>query len=172
MKNIALALLVYVLLILFIDSKIGAAELTPLQARDILYVAYGQYHGPRELLENPPAIHLAPQNVLREKFHCKEQCPPIEGLFAEDSGEIYLFEELDFSTVYAATVLMHEYIHHFQAKTKGRVMDLKLSGNDLCLEIVAREHEAYRIQWEVLLKAGEYLKAQSVRVTAGSVHCS
>lgn len=159
------------LLLLALCGTAGAAELTQRQAGDILAVAYGQYHGPRTLLDSPPQIHVVSQDVLREKLNCTEHCQPIHGLYHEEEGAIYVYDALDFSTVYATTVLMHEYIHHFQVKTKGRVMDMKLSGTELCLEVVAREHEAYRIQWTVLLKAGEYLLAQGVRRTAGQFRC-
>lgn len=147
------------------------AELTRLQARDILYVAYGQYHGPRSLLDDPPTIHLSSQEMLRERFNCHEHCPPIAALYDEETSQIYLLDTLDFSAVFATTVLLHEFIHHFQAKTKGRVMDLKLSKEDACLEIVEREREAYRIQWDVLIKAGDFTHAQAVRFAAGMVRC-
>lgn len=149
-----------------------ATELTPMQARDILYVAYGQYHGPRDLLDYPPRINVVPAERLREKFPCaREHCAPILGLFDEASGEIYLLDALDFSTVYATTVLLHEYIHWFQGKLHGRIVDLNLDDTQRCLEIVEREREAYRIQYDVLVKAGDFMHAQSVRMVAGMVHC-
>jgi hypothetical protein len=152
-------------------AEAHATDINPLQARDILYVAYGQYHGPRELIEYPPKINVVSADALRERFRCAARCQPIMGLYDEESGEIYLLETLDFSKVYATTVLLHEYIHYFQGKIHGKVKDLKLSGNELCLEIVEREREAYRIQYEVLIKAGDFMHAQSVRMVAGMVHC-
>jgi hypothetical protein len=149
-----------------------AGECTPSQQFSILTVAYGQYHGPRSLLENPPPVHVVSQAELRQRFKCDGHCPPIHGLYDEENVQIYVDDGLDFSTVYATTVLMHEYIHHFQAKTKGRLMDLDLPEPELCLEVVAREHEAYRLQWEVLLKSGEYLLAQNVRRTASQLRCT
>jgi hypothetical protein len=122
-------------------------------------------------MDNPPTIHIGTQAKLRQVFNCMDHCPLVHGLYNEETAEIYLDDSLDFSTVYATTVLLHEYIHHFQVKTRGRVMDMKLSPYDLCLEVVEREHEAYRIQWEVLLKSGEYMLAQSVRHTAGQFRC-
>ena len=160
------------LYVIIFSPRSMAADLTPSQARDILAVAYGQYHGPRELFEDgPPPIHITSQATLREKFHCAERCPGIHGLYSEESGEIFLDDQLDFSTLYATTVLLHEYIHYFQVRTKGRLMDLHLPDKQACLEIVAREQEAYRIQSEVLLKAGDYMRSQSVRMVAGTLRC-
>lgn len=161
-------------LILALAGLVGpahAADVTPQQAHDIFAVAYGQFHGPRTLLDDQPQIHIASQDELHKKLNCGEHCPTIHGLYDEGNGEIYVYEGLDFSTVYATTVLLHEYIHHFQVKTRGRVMDLNLSGTDLCLEVVAREHEAYRIQWQVLLNAREYRLAQTVHRAAGQYGC-
>lgn len=148
-----------------------AAELTQPQARDILYVAYGQYHGPRELLDYPPKIDLVSEDRLRELYGCGEHCPRIMGLYHEGDNVIYLLKTLDFATVFATTVLLHEYIHYFQVKTRGKIADLKLSAHEVCLEIVEREREAYRIQHHVLLKGGDFRRAQEARFIAGQLHC-
>ena len=99
-----------ILTVITCSATSRAAELTQLQAGHILAVAYGQYHGPPSLLDNPPTVHLTPQEALRTMYHCPT-CV-IEGLYLK--GEIYIWDELDFAYPYAATVLLHEYIHHFQ----------------------------------------------------------
>lgn len=169
-KWIAYAVLVAAFFLVVVAPTRGA-ELTPQQARDILVDAYRQYHGSPTLLDNPPQLHIASQDELQKRACATTKCRPIHALYDEEDGEIYLFAGLDFSTVYATTALLHEYIHHFQVRTRGRVMDMKLSQSDICLEILEREHEAYRIQWEVLLKAGEYMLAQKVRQTASQFGC-
>lgn len=159
------------LLALWTANEAKAAGVTPEQEYSILRVAYGQFTGPPSLLKDPPKIHIVSQAELQDRYKCAPHCRTVHGLYDEETGEIYLYDGLDFSTVYATTVLMHEYIHHFQVKTKGRVMDMKLPQYELCLEVMAREHEAYRLQWQVLLKVGEYMLAQSVRLAAGGYYC-
>lgn len=157
------------LLLVLLCIPVSAAGPTPQQARDILAVAYGQYHGPRTLLDDPPQIHIVTQDEIRELANCTQHCPNILGLYKEETGFVYLDNSVDFSTVYATTILLHEYIHYFQSKTRGLIRDMGLSEQDMCLEFIEREREAYRIQAHVLAKAGEYHLAQSVLRTAGQL---
>jgi len=102
------------ILLLALCGVASAAELTEVQSRGIMAVAYGQFHGPRTLLDDPPAIHIVSQAELQERFECAPRCPVIHGMYDDAEVAIYLWEALDFSTVYASSVLLHEYVHHFQ----------------------------------------------------------
>ena len=149
----------------------NAAELTTLQAGHIMAVAYGQYQGPPELLDNPPKIDLVSEDKLRELHGCNDHCPRIMALYHEGDNVIYLLNTLDFSAVFATTVLAHEFVHFFQVRTRGRIKDLKLSAHEACLEIVERERQAYRIQHHLLIKGGDFRRAQEARIIAGQLHC-
>lgn len=146
------------------------APITHMKAREILAIAYGQFHGPRELFEDgPPPTRLVPQGWLQEKY-CSTHCPAIRAVY-DDEGVVYLDETLDFATLYAKSILLHEYVHYFQARTRGRLTDLHvtLSEYDFCVERVRREHEAYRIQWIVLLHWREGDLAEEVQLAARNV---
>jgi len=48
---------------------------------------------------------------------------------------------------------------------------MNLSQEGVCKETLEREQEAYRIQWTVLIKAGQYNVADGVMRTANMLHC-
>ena len=132
-----------------------AAPLTPQQARDIYIVAYGQFTGPPAWLEQMPVIHIVSQEVLCETAEMKPECNVL-GLYRE--ANVYILDTLNFETLSAASVLLHEYIHHFQYLKSGSAYD--------CETWLAYEQQAYAIQVQVLQKAGDYLAARSVRIAA------
>lgn len=143
------------------EAPLPPQQLTEEQAGLIYAVAYGQYHGPPEWLQMMPDIHVVLQATLCQAAGVADDCR-IEGRFAE--GNVYLLNTLDFSDVVAATVLLHEFVHHFQTLKHGPVKD--------CQDWLDREHEAYAIQSVVLLNAGKVMEAMDVRKRARQWRCA
>jgi len=144
------------LLLLFICFPIYAAELTPKQAYDIFIVAYGQYTGSPEWLKNPPPVNITSQEDLCKLVHDDKPTCVVRGLY--HNHEVYVLDTLDFSTVIATAILLHEYIHYFQ--------ELKLGPVQNCGDNLDREMEAYHIQYNVLKASGEWWEARRVHATA------
>jgi hypothetical protein len=142
-------------------SNARAAELTPEQARGIYYVAYGQYHGPREWLEQMPVIHIVSPADLCARQNLPPDCP-IKATYLP--GHVYASSTLDFSDPFHASILLHELVHHMQQLKNGPARN--------CLEALRREHEAYMIQSDVLMKSGLGTEAFGVRMTARQLHCT
>jgi hypothetical protein len=146
-------------------QPLPAAELTPEQAYSIQAVAYGQFHGPRALMEARPKIHIVDQAEICGRMHRAADCNFV-GLFSQDSEEIYISRKVDFGTPMGASVLLHEIVHLFQKLTRGQVKE----GD--CAEYIAREVEAYRIQAHVLAAAGEGWAARAMLFTAAQYRCA
>lgn len=144
----------------------SAAELTQEQARGIYIVAYGQFHGPPSYLERMPTVNVVAPARLCELADQPAGCL-VRGLYQQ--GAIYVSAALDFSTVEDASVLLHEFVHYLQELKRGPV--LSLPETEQCAEALAREHEAYRIQAEVLYKAGKAFVAQGALRRARSLRC-
>lgn len=159
------------------------AGLTPEQAYGIAAVAYGQYGGPRSLLEKLPAVHIVPQNEICAMMQLGPGCSYI-GVYDEE--RIYVSDRLDFSTVFGASVLVHEFVHHFQHKERGSigaVCPLIFSGKNgvfpisridyscRCSELSRREAQAYRIQAYVLERSGAYVEARAVAISGRRRFC-
>lgn len=145
----------------FVAGRATAADLTPDQARSIYYVAYGQFHGPREWLEQPPTVILTSADRLCDMYGMAPGCRVL-GIY--QPGIVYLDKTLDFDNLHDASVLLHEYTHHFQYLKRGKMLD--------CADWMDREREAYAIQANVLEKAGDERTAGMVRQTATSLHCN
>lgn len=155
------ACFVYVTVFAVRDAR--AAPLNDQQARGIYAVAYGQYggeHGGITPMPPMPAVHFASQADICGYFGRGSDCP-IYGYFV--NGEITISEQLDFSTVVDASKLLHEYIHYLQESHGGPTKN--------CRMWLEREHEAYRIQMNVLRKAGEYMAAQNAMIMARMQVC-
>ena len=146
----------------FAVSYANAAPLTPEQARGIYAVAYGQCPSmsgmqdgcPPEWLQQMPTIHVVSSEKLCDLAVGKPQCSVL-GMYQSDN--VYILDTLDFETVWAASILLHEYIHHFQQLKSGPAYD--------CETWLAYETQAYMIQAQVLQKAGEYMTARAVMIS-------
>lgn len=139
-----------------------AGELTPEQAWHVYVVAYGQMHGPRVWLDkvSMPVIHLASQDELCALLNDHPGCGA-QGVYLNGHNIVEIDKTLDFSTVYATTVLLHEFIHHFQFLKHGMPKD--------CWDMAMRERQAYLIQAFMLERGGEYTLAYGV-VKSGLIH--
>jgi hypothetical protein len=73
---------------------------------------------------------------------------------------------MDFSTVYGASILLHEYMHYFQW------LDREAADIVGCAQWLALEREVYAIQAHVLEQAGDSLSAYAVRFSARQLRCS
>jgi hypothetical protein len=152
------------ILLLAICGCIQAAQqCSPGQSVYIMAVAYGQYGGPPSLMENPPPIHTVPQEQICKAMVGRTHCDYL-AMYDEDERAIYLADWLDFSTVDAASSLVHEYVHHFQLKTKGPTKD--------CADHLQREHQAYAIQAHVLEMSGAADAAKEIRRIAQEERCA
>jgi hypothetical protein len=144
----------------FFIGKASAADLTPDSARAAFVVAYGQVGGPREWLDNPPPVFLVNQRQICERYGAPPDCP-VYGMYQD--GKVYVREDLDFDQPHPMSVLVHEFVHHFQALKKGAPY--------ACDDWLAREQQAYAIQAHILEKLGEYGTAASVRRQIGMLFC-
>lgn len=150
--------------------KATAAPLTPEQARGIHLVAYGQcpnlagmHDGcPRAWLAEVPALYLMAQDDLCAIYHREPGCQVL-ALYRD--GSIWLSEDMDFGTVFAASVLLHEYLHHFQWLRRDRAPVLT------CEEWLLLEAEAYLLQAHVLEMAADDKSARLVRYSASQLTC-
>lgn len=154
-----------------VRSAIGA-ELTGEQAESIYAVAYGQFHGPREWLDQRPNIHVITHGEL---CAFAEEAPDCRILGAYVPGEVYIDGGIDFSTVYGASILFHEFIHHFQWLKDGSAeFDAAIANGDrfsACLVNLRREQQAYAMQAILLEKAGESGRAMNVRTNLVQMQC-
>jgi hypothetical protein len=153
-------LFVAVLLVLWVQA-VFSAPLTKEQARDIYAVAYGQVTGPPEWLSQPPIIHVVSPEVLCGMVEQNAACS-IRGVY--DSGTIYISDAVDFGSVYGASILLHEFVHHLQYLKGGAAHD--------CSTWLAYEQQAYLIQAHVLQKAGDYLAAQTILFSMRQMRCT
>ena len=168
-KPIAVLLLATVAIagLLAFASRLEAAELTPEQAQSIYAVAYGQCPNmagmnagcPPGWYEDAPIVH-----ITHPQYGCglMGQMPTCETLAVYADGHVFLSQDVDMSTVLGASILLHEYIHHFQWLKAGKRM------TDNCQSWLANEHEAYAIEARVLEAAGQFALADYVkRISAG-----
>lgn len=145
------------------SGECEAAELTQHQARSIYTVAYGQYTGPPEWLEKMPTVHVVDTGIICLLFSKKPDCGVL-GAYVE--GRVYMDNTLDFATPLAASILLHEFIHHFQQLKHGQqVKEAMAAGNTnlACRTWLAREAEAYAIQADVLDGMNEDVLARQAR---------
>jgi hypothetical protein len=143
----------------------GAGELTPEHAWQIYQVAYGQIGGPREWLDKPhmPTIYIVPEKELCALIGERPGCGA-QGAYVNGTKQVYIDAALDFRTLYATTVLLHEMVHHFQFLKRGKPT--------ACAEFESRERQAYLIQADMLERGGEYAAAYQVAKSGlMRVHC-
>jgi hypothetical protein len=170
-----------VLFLFLFCGSVFAAELTPRQERDIYVLAYGQYTGPREWLDKPPIVHHVSEARICELAHQPPHCTVL-GYY--QPGNVYLVDTLDFSTTWAAGVLLHEDIHHLQWLQHGQVaIDAADAAADAAVKVakeavraacelwLPRERQAYTIHAYVLENAGDDLGARHVRYLHGQLTC-
>jgi hypothetical protein len=148
------------LLVALVCGSVSAAQLTPQQALDSFKLAYGQYGGPPQWLETMPPVNIVPQQQLCWLLNRAPSCTA-QGTYRD--GEVYVSDELDFALAYDASILLHENIHHFQELDHGPSDDAQ--------DVWYRECEAYRIQAEVLAKAGASEDAVAVEQVARGKGC-
>lgn len=137
-----------------------AAGLTHERAHELYMVAYGQYgsaHGGIPLPDKAPVIRLVRQNELRQLYGC--QSCEMQGVMTGEA--VYLNDALDFSTPFAASVVVHEFIHYFQHVRNGPAKD--------CQEAIQREYEAYGIQLHLLERAG--VDTFTIRLAVRALRC-
>lgn len=149
-----------------------ADDLTAEQVQSIYAVAYGQYPGPRDWLDKRPSVHVVERSYICELAHAAPDCYVL-GLYIPD--HVYLENRLDFSTFWATSILLHEFIHHLQYLKHGyAALDSALERGDVdafCRMHLEKEHEAYMIQAHVLEKVGDYSSARIVRNAGNSLSC-
>lgn len=134
---------------------IGAADLTREQAGSIYMMAWGQLGGP--LPDHAPVIRFHNAAEMRALIGC-EKCP-IRGI--QIGNTIHVDDALNFSDAYDASILLHEMVHFLQWSARGAAAD--------CIEWAEREHQAYRIQANVLARAG--VSTAQVLLNARMVRC-
>lgn len=140
-----------------------AAPLNVEQAFSIYVLAYGQYgsmHGGIAPMPPPPPVRLQSQAEICAYFGHAIDCP-VYGYYVD--GQITISETLDFSNPVDASKLLHEYVHYLQEQHGGRTSS--------CAQWLEREHEAYRVQMNVLMKVGEYMAARNVKMMASLQRC-
>lgn len=149
-----------------------AAPLNEIQARSIYAVAYGQYHGPREWLDKQPNIYIVDQARLCDVAKQRPDCSVL-GLSVD--GVVYIRDDLDFETTFAASILLHEFIHHFQwLEGKQDAIQAAMDRGDeqtVCELWVENERQAYLIQIDVLEKVGDYGSVAKARSVMTKLHC-
>ena len=134
----------------------AAADLPGEQAAVIYAIAYGHVGG--QLPAQPPTIHIVDRAALQQ-LACNGGNCPARGF--QRGQDVYVDAALDFTRPADAAVLLHELVHYFQFARWGPAQD--------CLEWIARERTAYRIQIYELARMGA--DAGSVLATARSVGC-
>lgn len=132
-----------------------AEALRPEHAAAIYMMAWGQHGGP--LPEHPPTIEFHSAAQLRALIGC-EKCT-VRGIQIGDT--IHADIGLDFSDAYDASILLHEMVHYLQWVANGEAAG--------CADWVAREHRAFRIQANVLARAG--VSTAQVMLNARMVRC-
>ena len=164
---------VTIAIVTFATAAANAAPLTQLQAKSIYAVAYGQYKGPREWLDEQPNIYFADQARLCDIAGLRPTCN-VYGISID--GVVYLRHDLDFTTLFATGILLHEYVHHFQwlDGKHDAVAAAVAAGNDsLACELwTASERQAYEIQIHVLEQAGDFVSAAQAEAIMGNLHCN
>jgi hypothetical protein len=173
LKYFAGLIIGFVLGLTFPFGPACAAPLNAEQAVSIYAVAYGQYHGPREWLYEMPNIQMQTPQQLCAEENQKYPCG-ILGTYEHESRTITLADTLDFSTPYGASILLHEYVHHFQNLKEGNLLRAAFEAHDpatYCAVQLRWEYEAYAIQAHVLEKAGDYRSASLVRYSASLITC-
>lgn len=157
----------------FTVGRATAAPLTELQAKSIYAVAYGQYKGPREWLDKQPNIYLVDQVRICDIAMLRPTCNVL-GISID--GVVYIRADLDFSSTFAAGILLHEYVHHFQwlDGKQDAVAAAVARGDDstACALWSENERQAYEIQIHVLEKAGDFVSARQARSVMGNLHCN
>ena len=118
-----------------------AGELAQDQAAVIYAIAYAHVGG--ALPERAPTIHLADRARLQQ-LACNGQPCPVRGW--QQGEDVYIDASLDFTRPADAAVLLHELVHFFQFARYGPAQD--------CLDWIARERVAYRIQAYELERMG------------------
>jgi len=130
-------------------------------------VAYGQYHGLRSVYdEGPPSVQLESKVELCARMNQPHTCH-VRGVY--EDGVIYMDAALNFETIEAMAMLVHEDVHHLQHKNKGSVNDLPEA--ERCEAYIARERQAYLIQANVLSRSGAGLAAMMVLHIANAQTC-
>lgn len=164
---------VTIAIVTFATAAANAAPLTQLQAKSIYAVAYGQYKGPREWLDEQPNIYFADQARLCDIAGLRSTCS-VYGISID--GVVYIRADMDFSSTFAAGILLHEYVHHFQwlDGKHDAVAAAVAAGNDsLACELwTASERQAYEIQIHVLEQAGDFVSARQAESVMGNLHCN
>ena len=150
-----------------------SAPLNEIQARSIYAVAYGQYHGPREWLDKQPNIYVVDRARICEVARQQPACGVL-GLSVD--GVVYVRDDLDFETTFAASILLHEYVHHFQwlEGKQDAIREAMDRGDErtACELWVENERQAYSIQIDVLEKVGDYDSVAKARAVMTRLHCN
>lgn len=144
---------------------VPAAPLNYEQAQSIYAVAWGAtrhlHDGDRDVLHKPPVVAIVTQADLCSRIRQPANCRAL-GLYKDQT--VFLVASLDFSKVYAASILLHEFVYHIQFLTSGRDVTN-------CDEWLSREHEAYQIQINALMHADDLFHASQVARSAQSLRC-
>ena len=139
-----------------------AAPLTPDIANSVYQIAYGfcptirtmENGCPPEWLRNPPSLTVDSQEELCSIVNERPNCSLL-GLYF--GGNMHVTSRLDFNSFMGHSVLLHEFIHHFQwLRNKGY-------GASNCTEWLADEKEAYLAQIDFLEKTNAVSEANRVR---------
>ena len=164
---------VTIAIVTFATAAANAAPLTQLQAKSIYAVAYGQYKGPREWLDEQPNIYFADQARLCDIAGLRPTCN-VYGISID--GVVYILDDLDFTTLFATGILLHEYVHHFQwlDGKHDAVAAAVAAGDDYtaCMLWTENERQAYEIQIHVLEQAGDFVSAAQAEAIMGNLHCN
>ena len=92
-------------------------------------------------IESPPPVHYSPPETLQKLFGS-----PVLALYDHRAGVVYLANTVDVRTIYGASVVVHELVHHYQNESG-------LTSSYDCLQ--QSEGLAYKVQ-------KNYLKANSL----------
>lgn len=158
--------------VLIAIALISVAGLWPLRARGeqsddlqsarLLEAAHAYYGGPAELDGIRPDLRIVDADVICAMMRRPQGCAFV-ALFDDQEIAVFLSADLDFSTEFAKSVLLHEYVHFLQYLMRGPVAS--------CADLTEREHQAYLIQAHALENAGEFVYARGVAMTGRSIRC-
>lgn len=121
-------------------SEARSQSLTREQAMYLYAIAYGHVgHIP----DSPPHVQFVPRSRLCEIAGLPSTCR-LSGL--EQSGSVYVRDDLDMASAYDASIVLHEFVHYVQHSKGGEPRT--------CEERIRRELEAYDVQIAALERIG------------------
>lgn len=143
-------------------------QLTQEQANVIYAIAYGQCPKlkgmkggcPRAWFEDrAPDLYVVSVVFMCGWRHVAPNCS-IKGMY--DPNKVSVSDEIDYYAPWGISIMLHEFLHHFQYLRDGR----EPSG---CEELKNTEHEVYEIQAKYLDSAGATMAMRSVLNTAAQI---